>query len=307
MRDRDGNPIVTVFGGTGFVGRRIVKHLHELEFSVRIASRHPDRARVLFGETGPHLQPTMADIHDDASVAAAIAGAYGVVNAVSLYVEHGNETFQSVHVAAAARIARRACDSGVKRLVHTSGIGADSNSHSPYIRSRGLGEAVVQATSPDAIIVRSAAMFGPDDAFLTAILRNLRRLPAYPMFGQGNTRLQPVYVEDVAEAIARCVARIQPPETIFECGGPRIYSYSQMLRAVAREAGLRPILFPMPFAAWHALAYFAELLPTPPFTRNQVELMQIDNVASPQMPGFADLGISPSAMEQFIRHFVGAT
>jgi len=307
VRERDGNPIVTVFGGTGFVGRRIVKHLHELEFSVRIASRHPDRARVLFGEKEPRLQPTMADIHDDASVATAIGGGYGVVNAVSLYVERGNETFQSVHVAAAARIARHACDSGIKRLVHISGIGANSNAHSPYISSRGLGEAVVQATSPDAIIVRSAAMFGPDDAFLTAILRNLRRLPAYPMFGQGNTRLQPVYVEDVAEAIARCVAQIQPPGTIFECGGPRIYSYSQLLRAVAREAGLRPVLFPMPFAVWHALAFFAEFLPRPPFTRNQVDLMQIDNVASPEMPGFADLGISPAPLEQFVRHLLGMT
>ena len=124
VRDRHGNRIVTVFGGTGFVGRRIVKHLHEHEFLVRIASRHPDRARVLFGKEDPRLQPMMADIHDDASVAAAIAGGYGVINAVSLYVERGTETFQSVHVEAAARIARHARDSGIKRLVHISGIGA---------------------------------------------------------------------------------------------------------------------------------------------------------------------------------------
>jgi NADH dehydrogenase len=298
---------VTVFGGTGFVGRRVVKHLRELEFSVRIASRHPDRARGLFGEEEPRLQPTMTDIHDDASVATAIAGGYGVVNAISLYVERGNETFQSVHVAAAARIARHARDSGARRLVHISGIGADSTAHSPYICSRGRGEAVVKAEFPDAIIVRPAAMFGPDDAFLTAILQHLRRLPAYPMFGRGNTRLQPAYVEDVAEAIARCLGQGQTPGTIFECGGPRIYSYSLLLKAIAREVGLRPILFPMPFAVWHTLAFFAELLPNPPFTRNQVELMQTDNVASPQMPGFGDLGISPSAIEPFIRHLIGAT
>jgi uncharacterized protein YbjT (DUF2867 family) len=307
MRDTHGNRIVTVFGGTGFIGRRIVKHLHHHEFAVRIASRHPDRARVLFGEEEPRLQPMMADIHDDASVAAAIAGGYGVVNAVSLYVERGTETFQSVHVAAAARIARHARDSGVRRLVHISGIGADSRAHSPYIRSRGRGEAVVKAAFPDTIIVRPAAMFGPDDAFLTAILQHLRRLPAYPMFGRGSTRLQPADVEDVADAVARCVGQVQAAGMIFECGGPRIYSYSQLLKAIAREAGLRPILFPMPFAVWHALALFAELLPNPPVTRNQVELMQIDNVASPQMPGFEDLGISPSAVEQFIRHIVGTT
>jgi NADH dehydrogenase len=296
-----------VFGGTGFVGRRIVKHLRDHEFLVRIASRHPDRARVLFGDKEPRLQPMMADIHNDGSVAAAIADGYGVVNAVSLYVERGAETFQSVHVAAAARIARHARDSGVRRLVHISGIGADSAAHSPYICSRGRGEAVVKAEFPDAIIVRPAAMFGPGDAFLTAILQHLRRLPAYPMFGRGNTRLQPAYVEDVAEAIARCVGQVQAPAAIFECGGPCIYSYSQLLKIIAREAGVRPILFPMPFAVWHALAFFAELLPKPPFTRNQVELMQTDNVASPQMPGFGDVSISPSAVEHFIRHLVGAT
>ena len=304
---RDGNSVVTVFGGTGFVGRRIVKHLRELEFSVRIASRHPDRARALFGEEKPRLQPIMTDIHDDASVATAIAGGYGVVNAVSLYVEHGNETFQSVHVAAAARIARHARASGVGRLVHISGIGADSAAHSRYICSRGRGEAVVKAEFPDAIIVRSSVMFGPEDAFLIAMLRNLRRLPAYPMFGRGNTRLQPAYVEDVAEAIARCIVQVQTPGTIFECGGPRIYSYSSVAQGHRPRGWSAAVLFPMPFAVWHALAFFAELLPNPPFTRNQVELMQIDNVASPHMPSFEDLGISPSALEQFVRHLVGAT
>jgi uncharacterized protein YbjT (DUF2867 family) len=120
------------------------------------------------------------------------------------------------------------------------------------------------------------------------------------MFGRGSTRLQPVYVEDVAEAVARCAHQVQTLGTIFECGGPRIYSYSELIKAIAREVGLRPILFPMPFAVWHALAFFAELLPNPPFTRNQVELMQTDNVASLQLPGFGDLSISPSAVEHFI-------
>jgi NADH dehydrogenase len=306
MSDTHENRIVTVFGGTGFVGSRVVKHLDDHKFLVRIASRHPIRARVFSGEQESRLQHTMADIHDDASVAAAIAGVYGVVNAVSLYVERGTETFQSVHVEAAARIARHASDSGVRRLVHISGIGADSRAHSPYICSRGQGEAAVKAAFTDAIIVRSAAMFGPDDGFLTAVLQHLRRLPAYPMFGRGRTRLQPAYVEDIAEAIARCVGQVQEPGTIFECGGPRIYSYLQLLKAIAREAGLRPILFPMPFPVWHAFAFFAELLPNPPFTRNQVELMQTDNVASPQMPGFGHLKISPSAVEPFVRHLVGA-
>jgi len=295
---------VTVFGGTGFVGRRIVKHLHDHEFLVRIASRHPDRARVLFGGQIPGLEPTMADIHDDASVAAAIAGGYGAVNAVSLYVERGTETFQSVHVEAAARIARHACDSGIKRLVHISGIGADSAAHSPYICSRGQGEAVVKAAFPDAIIVRSAAMFGPDDAFLTTILRHLRRLPAYPMFGRGSTRLQPAYVEDVAEAIARCVGQIPTPGTIFECGGPHLFLCTVAQGHCSRDSPTANS-FSGTLCGVACIGIFCRIVAESAVTRNQVELMQIDNVASPQMPGFGDLGISPSAVEQFARELVG--
>ena len=192
---------VTVFGGTGFLGRRIVRHLRYREFPVRIASRHPDRGRKQFGPDDPQLQSVVANIHDERSVADALAGAYGVVNAVSLYVEHGLETFHSVHVESAQRVAVQAHRAGVERLVHVSGIGADAASPSRYIRKRGEGELAVRAAFDDAIFVRPAVMFGPDDAFLTTILKLLRQLPIYPMFGRGLTRLQPAYVEDVAEAI----------------------------------------------------------------------------------------------------------
>jgi NADH dehydrogenase len=136
-------------------------------------------------------------------------------------------------------------------------------------------------------------MFGPDDAFLTTILKLLRQLPVYPMFGRGLTRLQPAYVEDVAEAIGRTMQRAETPSTIFEFGGPRVYSYEEFLGAVAHQAGLAPRLIPIPFAVWHALARVSETFPSPLLTRNQVELMQIDTVSSPDMPGFVELGISP--------------
>jgi uncharacterized protein YbjT (DUF2867 family) len=194
---------VTVFGGTGFPGRRIVRHLRSHGFPVRTASRHPDRGHRLFGPDNPQLQSVGANIHDERSVADALGGAYGVVNAVSLYVEHGQETFHSVHVEAAQRVAAQALCAGVDRLIHISGIGADAASLSRYIRKRGGGELAVRATFSDALFVRPAVMFGPDDAFLTAILGLLRQLPIYPMFGRGLTRLQPAYVEDVAEAIGR--------------------------------------------------------------------------------------------------------
>ncbi len=231
---------VTVFGGTGFLGRRIVRHLRSHGFPVRIASRHPDRGHRLFGPDDPQLQSVGADIHDEQSVADALAGAYGVVNAVSLYVEHGEETFHSVHVEAAQRVAAQALRAGVDRLIHVSGIGADAASQSRYIRKRGQGELAVRAAFSDALFVRPAVMFGPDDAFLTTILKLLRQLPVYPMFGRGLTRLQPAYVEDVAEAIGRTMQRAETPSTIFEFGGPHVYSYEELLRVVAHKLDLRP-------------------------------------------------------------------
>jgi uncharacterized protein YbjT (DUF2867 family) len=162
---------VTVFGGTGFLGRRVVRHLREPGFSIRIASRHPDRGHRLFGLDDPHLQSVKANIHDERSVADALAGAYGMVNAASLYVEHRQETFHSVHVESAQRVADQAHRAGVQRVAHISGIGADAASQSLYIRRRGEGELAVRPAFADAFLIRPAVMFGPDDAFLTTILK----------------------------------------------------------------------------------------------------------------------------------------
>ena len=295
---------VTVFGGTGFLGRRIVRRLRSREFPVRIASRRPDRGHSQFGAGDPQLQPVEANIHDERSVADALARAYGVVNAVSLYVEHAQETFHSVHVESAQRVAVQARRAGVERLVHISGIGADAASQSRYIRKRGEGELAVRAAFPDAIFIRPAVMFGPDDAFLTTILELLRRLPIYPMFGRGLTRLQPAYLEDVAEAIGRIMQRAETPSAIFEFGGPRVYSYEELLRAVAHQAGVAPHLIPIPFGLWHALAWASEMLPSPHLTRNQVELMQIDTASSPELPGFSELEISPHSVEAIFQEML---
>jgi uncharacterized protein YbjT (DUF2867 family) len=283
---------VTVFGGTGFIGRRIVRYLSESGATVRVASRHPREAE------GDHIAQIVADAHDERSVEDAVAGADGVVNAISLYVEHGSHTFHSVHVEAAARIASVARRVGAKRLIHLSGIGADAASPSPYIRSRGEGEAAVQAAFPGVVTIRPAVMFASDDGFLTTILRLLRGLPAYPIFGDGRTRLQPAYADDVAAAIAQVLRQSKKPYPIYELAGPRVYSYEELLRTIARTAGLRPVLMRMPFALWDALAGVAEMLPHPPLTRNQVQLMQIDTIASDTLPGFRVLGISPRPLEE---------
>jgi uncharacterized protein YbjT (DUF2867 family) len=258
----------------------------------------------MFGSDDPRLQSVAADIHAEQAVADALAGAYGAVNAVSLYVERGRETFESVHVAAARRVAAQARAAGVERLVHVSGIGAAATSPSLYIRKRGEGEVAVRAEFAAALLMRPAVMFAADDAFLTSIAGLLRRLPFYPMFGRGRTRLQPAHVDDVAKAIARVLQRTQTEPATFECGGPRVYTYEDLLRAVAHQAGLTPRLLPFPYSAWRALAWIAEVLPNPPITRNQVELMQIDNVASPGMPGFGELGVSPRPVEDTLRQML---
>jgi NADH dehydrogenase len=147
-------------------------------------------------------------------------------------------------------------------------------------------------------------MFGPDDAFLTPILTLLKRLPVFPMFGDGQMRLQPVYVEDVGQAIATIMEWEQTGPTMFECGGPRVYSYEELLRVVASAAGTKPILFSVPFAAWGALAWISESLPNPPITRNQVELMQIDSISVPDLPGLEALGIRPHSVEEILQEIL---
>lgn len=288
--------IVTVFGGTGFLGRRVVRYLRKSAFSVRIASRHPDRARKLFGSDDLRVETIEADIHQEQAVADAVAGVYGVVNAVSLYVEHGQETFHSMHVDAARRVAAQATRAGVARLAHVSGIGSDAASQSLYIRKRGEGELATRAAFAGATLIRPAVMFGPDDAFLTIILKLLLQLPIFPMFGRGLTKLQPAYVEDVAAAIATTIQGTETVPITYEFGGPHIYSYEELIRVIGQQAGLRRILIPVPFAAWYVLAWALEMLPNPLITRNQVELMQADNVASPGAPGFRALGILPHSI-----------
>jgi uncharacterized protein YbjT (DUF2867 family) len=237
--------VVTVFGGTGFLGSRIVRHLHASGFAVRIATRHPDRARLPASDDGS-LVSLHADVNDDGPVANAVSGAWAVVNAVSLYVERGKDTFKSVHVRAAERVAKLARQAGVERLVHISGIGSDARSTSPYINSRGEGETAVLRAFPSATLIRPAVMFGPGDAFVTPLLAMLRHMPAFPMFGTGKTRLQPVYVEDVAEAITRAL-QLPIAHQLYELAGPNIYTYQELLRTLAAAVDRRPLLLPFPF------------------------------------------------------------
>lgn len=289
---------VTVFGGTGFLGRNIVRHLRKADFVVRVASRRSDRSRLLFSADVEGIESAVADVNDDGSVRSAVDGAWAVVNAVSLYLEHGQHTFRSVHVEAARRVAILARQAGTETVVHVSGIGADAGSASSYIRSRGQGEAAVRDAFPGTKVIRPAVMFGPGDAFLVPLSRMLR-MPIFPLFGNGSTRLQPAYVEDVAEAIVR-VLQTPTAHQLYELGGPRTYTYRELLNAVASSIGARPLFVPVPFSLWHVLGYAAETLPNPPITRSQTELMGQDNLTRPGAPGFAVLQISPQAIEDVL-------
>lgn len=291
-------PVVTVFGGTGFLGRRLVRLLADQGFAVRAASRHPERDRALLSAGGGDVETVRADVADDSSVAAAVAGAQAVINAVSLYVEHAEATFHAIHVEAAARVAEQALRAGVARLVHLSGIGADPVSRSPYIRSRGEGERAVRAAFPGSILIRPSAMIGPDDALLVPVARMLRRVPVFPLFGLGRTRLQPAYVEDVATAIVRAMA--SDSGVIYELGGGAVTSYRELVELIARHVGRRPLLLPVPFPVWQGLALAAEQLSRPPIARNQVEVMRSDNVADPDLPGFSTLGLTPLSAGQVL-------
>lgn len=293
---------IAVFGGTGFLGRRVVRHLLGAEQAVRVVSRHPQRAAELFGRS-PLLEAAEADVQRPEQVAAALRGAGGAVNAVSLYVEREGATFRSVHVEAAGRLARLAQEAGVERLVQLSGIGADPQAASPYIASRGRGEAAVLQAFPEATVVRPAVMVGEADSLVVPLAGMLRRYPLFPLFGRGETRLQPAWVEDVGAAVARAA---RAPTPLLELGGGERLSYRELVEAVARQVGRRPLLLPLPFAAWQRLAWLAERLPEPPITRNQVELMRHDNLPSGKAPGFAELGMEPQPLSALLPRILGA-
>lgn len=297
---------VSVFGGTGFLGRRLVQRLAAEGASVRVAVRHPERAQTALRAAGSdRVTVCSADVRDPASVGAAVAGADAVVNAVSAYVEKGDVTFEAVHEQGAQTVAREAAAAGVARLVLVSGIGADPESGSAYIRARGRGERLVQQAFPGATIVRPSALFGPGDALFGTLADMARLLPVLPLIGGGRTRLQPVYVEDVAEAIARLLADPATAGQTYELAGPRVYTLRELVGIVLRLVERRRWLVPVPFAVAKVQARLFELLPHPPLTTGQVDLLQADNVASGALPGLRELNIEPKAVEALVPTYIG--
>jgi NADH dehydrogenase len=288
----------TVFGGSGFIGRYIVRLLAAEGAVVRVAVRRPTQALFLkpMGAVG-QIVPVAADVRDPAAVAAAVHGVEDVVNVTSLYVERGRATFAAVHEKGAETVARAAAEAGVARLVQFSGIGADPQSASRYARSRARGEALVRAAFPGATLLRPSIVFGPEDKFFNTFAALAQLSPALPLFGGGRTRLQPVYVGDVAEAARRALHDTAAPGSTYELGGPRVYTLRALLELLLAEIGRRRLLVPVPFLLAEIQAAILSLLPSPPLTRDQVRLLKADNVVAAGAPDLDALGIAPTAVE----------
>ena len=300
MRATTQRKIATVFGGSGFIGRYVVKRLARDGHTVRVAVTDPSAARFLQtqGKVG-QIVPLAAGVTDEEAVARAVAGADLVVNLVGILFERRPGDFQRLQAEGAGRVARLSAAAGAERLVHVSAIGADPESPSAYGRTKAEGEAAVRATFPAATILRPSIVFGPEDQFFNRFAGLARLLPFMPVIA-GDTRFQPVYVGDVAGAVLAAAERDDAPSRTFELAGPRGHTFRELLRYVGEVTGRRRPLVDIPMGLARIQARFGEFLPNPPLTRDQLLMLQRDNVPTPGAPGLADLGIQPKALEAVV-------
>ena len=301
MADR----VVTVFGGSGFIGRHLIGRLARQGWIVRVAVRRPSRAGFLkpMGDVG-QVTPIRAPIQDRIAVESAVAGADAVINLVGILYERGPQTFAAVHVQGAQAVAAAAAAAGVARLVQVSALGADLHGAADYARSKGAGEAAVRTAFPNAVILRPSVVFGPEDGFFNRFATIARLSPVLPLIGGGGTRFQPVYVGDVADAIAKSVDDPACAGRTYELGGPHVYTFKELMELLLRQIHRRRLLVPWPFALAELQAAFLELLPVPPLTRDQVRLLRRDNVVADGALTLADLGIAATAAEAILPSYL---
>lgn len=303
MADMAGE-LVTVFGGSGFLGRYVVRALARAGWRVRVAMRRPHLGHELrvMGDVG-QIQLVQANVRSEASVAAAVAGADAVVNLVAILFEKGRQTFADVVASGGATVARATAAAGIARLVHVSAIGADSGSGSAYGRSKGLAEEAVRAAVPTATVLRPSVIFGPEDNFINQFAQMARLSPALPLIGGGTTRFQPVHVVDVAAAVAAALDTPAAAGETYELGGPDVMTFGDILRFILAEIERPRLLAPLPFAIAQPMGAVMDALfrfnpfGGPPLTGDQVEMLRRDNVVSAGARTLADLGIAhPSSL-----------
>lgn len=316
--------LVTVFGGSGFIGRHLIKRLAADGWVVRVGVRTPEAGAFLrpMGDVG-QINPIRADITDEASVRAAVAGADAVINLVGILYERGSMTFDRFHRQGAANVAAAAKAAGVAQLLHMSALGADKESPAAYARSKAAGEEAVLAAFPGASIFRPSVVFGPEDDFFNRFANLSSLSPFLPvitddglkpkrsetgwefdLYGSGGPIFQPVYVGDVAEAMRKVLADPHLAGKVYELGGPRRYSMKEIMELVLSATDRRRLLLPIPMWAARIQAKFLQYMPKPMLTPDQVALMQVDNVVRGGKPGLAELGIQPSAAEAIIPSYL---
>ena len=289
---------ITIIGASGFVGRYVVKRLASEGAVICACSRHARDAGFLrpMGDVG-QVATFDTDIGDERALAAVIAGSDAVINAVGILSERGPQNFEAIHHQGAARLARLAQAAGVRHFVHLSAISADAGAPSGYSRSKAAGEAAVRAAFPAAVILRPALVFGPEDSFLNRFAAMARYLPALPLIGGGTTKFQPVYVGDVAAAVAAVLTRPDRAGGTYEIAGPVVFDLKQLFTLMLQVIGRKRLLLSIPFGLASFEAFFLELLPNPLLTRDQVRMLKRDAVARPGAPGLAELGITPEVLE----------
>jgi uncharacterized protein YbjT (DUF2867 family) len=279
-----------------------VRALARAGWRIKVATRHPASGFFLrpLGTVG-QIDFVKCDVADAESVAHAVMGSSALINLTGILFQKG-QTFEDVQAEGAANIARAAAATGATALVHVSAIGADLESDSLYSVSKAKGEQAVREAFPNAVILRPSIIFGPEDGFFNKFAAMARFFPALPLIGGGHTRFQPVFVGDVAQAIATALT-VQDGRT-YELGGPGVYSFKELLQLILRETGRKRALVPLPFALASLKAMFLQLLPKPLLTLDQVRLLKKDNVVAPTAAGLADLGITPTSVEAVIPSYL---
>jgi NADH dehydrogenase len=295
--------MITVFGGSGFLGRHVVRRLAQAGNRITVAVRHPEHAKFLkpMGDVG-QITALSADIKDAGQVAAAVAGADGVVNLVGILYQTRRQRFDAIHALGAERVAKAAAAAGVKRVVQISAIGANADSDSEYARTKAAGEAAVRAAFPGATVIRPSIIFGPDDDFFNRFAQVACVSLALPLFGGGVTRYQPVYVGDAAEAIAKVMESEDAKGKTFELAGPKVYSFAELMELMLAEIGRKRLLVPLPFFMADIMGAVLQYVPPlivkgPILTRDQAQLLRHDSVASATLPGLEQLAITPTSLE----------
>jgi len=292
---------VAVIGASGFIGRYVVKRLAARGAVIAAIVRNVEAAKFLspMGDVG-QIARLSANLLDEPHLAAAIAGADAVVNLVGILHESGSQRFDAIHHRGPARLGALATAAGVKHLVHISALGADPAAPSAYGRSKAEGEQALCASFPTATILRPSVVFGPEDSFFNRFATLAQFLPALPLIGGGKTRFQPVYVGDVADAVVAALDKPEAAGQTYELGGPRIYTFKELMEFILAETRRKRLLVPVPWAVARCQAALLEWLPNPPLTRDQVRSLERDNVVSPGARSFKDLGITPDAAEAIV-------